>query len=184
MLAAANRILLALVGLALGGAGVLLLTGTGPYDGRHDVVLGEAERQRWHGHGWWWPAVLAALAVLVLLALWWLLAQLRRNRLPAVLVDTGDGAWALLRGHALETALTAETDALDGVEHCRATLHGRRETPSARLRVRLAPHAVPADVLAALADEILPHARTSAGLPAFPAEARLDVTGHHARRVT
>ncbi|MGW1766331.1 alkaline shock response membrane anchor protein AmaP [Streptomyces sp. NPDC002073] len=184
MLGTVNRILLGLAGLVLTALGTVLLTGVRPYEGRHDVLLGDAERTRWQEHGWWWPAVIATLAVLVLLALWWLLAQLRRSRLAAVLVDTGDGAGAVLRGHALEAALTAEAAALDGVAHCQVTLHGRRGAPRARVRMRLAPHAVPADALAGLADEVLAHARASAGLADLPAEARLQVASHHARRVT
>lgn len=43
---------------------------------------------------------------------------------------------------------------------------------------------MPADALAAVAGPVLTHARTSAGLPELPAEARLKVTSHRAQRVT
>jgi hypothetical protein len=117
-----NRILLALVGLALlAVGGAVLAVGLGVkspswwiHQGRHDVLLSTAERTRWRGEGWWWPVVIAALAVLVLLALWWLVAVLRRRRLREVLVDTGDGAGATLRGPALEHALAADAAALEG----------------------------------------------------------------------
>lgn len=176
-----NRVLLALLGLLLLAAGASLLTASGPFEGRHDPLLAP------HGRGWpgpWWAA-LGALGVCVLLALWWLLAQLRRARPAAVLVDTGDGAFAVLRGRALEEAVAADVrEAVEGVARCRVTLHGRRGAPALRVALELEPYAVPADVLAALAGPVLERARTSAALPALPAEARLHVTPRRARRVT
>lgn len=80
--------------------------------------------------GWWWPTVIAILAVLVVLALWWLLAQLRRGRLAEVLVDSGDGEGALLRGRALEGVLAAEAGHLDGVARAQVSLSGRMERPA------------------------------------------------------
>ncbi|OKK19769.1 hypothetical protein AMK16_12640 [Streptomyces sp. CB00455] len=184
MLGAVNRTLLALAGLALLAAGVSVLTASWPFAGRHAPLLTAAARRRhWHAEGWWWWAVAAGLALCVLLALWWLLSQLRRSRLRAVAVDTGDGAYALLRGRALEEAVAAETGALDGVARCRVALRGRRGSPALRLVVELEPHAVPADVLAALAGPVLTHARAAAGLADMPAEARLKVTPHRAERV-
>ncbi|WP_405707967.1 alkaline shock response membrane anchor protein AmaP [Streptomyces xanthophaeus] len=184
-LGAVNRILLALAGLVLLAAGLALLTGSWPLGGRHAPLLTEQTRDRyWHADGWWWWAVVAALAVCVLLALWWLLSQLRRPRLDAVVVDTGDGAFALLRGRALEEAVAAEAGALDGVAACKVVLRGKRGAPALRIGLELEPHAVPADALAGLAGPVLSHARSSAGLPALPTEARLRVTSHRAQRVT
>ncbi|MFF4419168.1 alkaline shock response membrane anchor protein AmaP [Streptomyces sp. NPDC001549] len=185
MLGTVNRVLLALAGAVLVAAGTVVLTGAWPLHGRHAPLLSEQTRNRyWHAEGWWWWAVLAALAVGVLLALWWLLSQFRRRRLQAVVVDTGDGAFAMLRGRALEEAVAAETGALDGVAGCRVALRGRRGSPALRVALQLEPHAVPADALAAVAGPVLTHARTSAGLPELPAEARLKVTSHRAQRVT
>ncbi|MCX4777526.1 alkaline shock response membrane anchor protein AmaP [Streptomyces sp. NBC_01264] len=176
-----NRVLLGLLGLVLLAAGASVLAATGPFEGRHEPLLAP------HGPGWpapWW-VVLAALGVCVLLALWWLLSQLRRARLAAVLVDTGDGAFAVLRGRALEEAVEADVqEAVEGVARCRVTLRGRRGAPALRVALELEPHAVPADVLAALAGPVLGRARGSAALPALPAEARLHVTPRRARRVT
>ncbi|MFF9006247.1 alkaline shock response membrane anchor protein AmaP [Streptomyces goshikiensis] len=180
-----NRILLGILGLLLLAAGAVLLTGFRPLGGRHAPLLAARTRRlHWHAEGWWWWAVMAGLAVCVVLALWWLLAQLRRSRLASVEVDTGDGAYAVLRGRALEAAVAAETGAVDGVASCRVALRGRRGSPSLRVAMELEPHAVPADALAALAGPVLTHARTSSGLPALPAEARLKVSSHRAARVT
>ncbi|MEU7603374.1 alkaline shock response membrane anchor protein AmaP [Streptomyces sp. NPDC040724] len=185
MLGTVNRILLAVAGLVLLAAGAVLLTGTWPLHGRHAPLLTAEARHRYgHADGWWSWAVLAGLAVVVLLALWWLLSQLRRPRLPAVVVDTGDGAFALLRGRALEQAVAAEAGALDGVAGCRVVLRGRRGSPALRVALQLEPHAVPADTLAAVAGPVLTHARASAGLADLPTEARLSVASHRAQRVT
>ncbi|MFD9164116.1 alkaline shock response membrane anchor protein AmaP [Streptomyces sp. NPDC059558] len=185
MLGTVNRILLAVTGAVLLAVGIVVLTGAWPLHGRHAPLLSEETRSRyWHADGWWWWAVAAGLAVGVLLALWWLLSQLRRSRLGAVVVDSGDGAFALLRGRALEEAVAAEAGAVDGVAGCRVALRGRRGSPALRVALQLEPHAVPADALAAVAGPVLTHARTSAGLPELPAEARLKVTSHRAQRVT
>ncbi|MEU1077470.1 MULTISPECIES: alkaline shock response membrane anchor protein AmaP [unclassified Streptomyces] len=192
MLRTVNRVLTGLAGLALTAVGgAVLAAGAGlsvpswwPWTDTGDVLLSRARRERWHDHGWWWPTVIAALAVLVLLTLWWLLAQLRRARLAEVLVDSGDGEGALLRGRALETVLAGEAEALPGVARARATLHGRRTTPAARVALLLEPHAAPADALSRLTAESLAHARDSAGLAALPAEVRMRAVKHRAHRVT
>lgn len=187
-----NRVLLGLAGLVLlAVGGGVLATGLGmsvpswwPFDGRDDVLLSEADRTRWRDEGWWWPVVIAALAVLVLLALWWLLAQLRRHRLAEVLVDSGDGEGAVLRGRALENVLAVEARTLDGVERAHVTLTGRRDAPRARVALLLAPHAEPAQTLSGLTRGALAHARDSAGLDSLPAEVRLREVKHRARRVS
>ncbi|MFI2781988.1 alkaline shock response membrane anchor protein AmaP [Streptomyces sp. ALB3] len=191
MIRTVNRVLLGLAGLVLvvvGGA--VLATGLGlsapswwPFDGRDDVLLSEADRTRWRDEGWWWPTVIAVLAVLVVLALWWFLAQLRRGRLSEVLVDSGDGEGALLRGRALEGVIADEAGALDGVSDAKAALTGRRTAPRARVRMLMEPHASPALALRGLAEGALTHARSSAGLDELPAEVRLRAVKHRAERV-
>ncbi|MFJ8145039.1 alkaline shock response membrane anchor protein AmaP [Streptomyces sp. NPDC096048] len=186
-----DRVLLGLVGLillALGGS--VLAIGFGApapswwlHQGPHDVLLGEAERTRWRDAGWWWPVVIAALAVLLLLALWWLVAVVRRRRLAEVLVDTGDGEGAVLRGRALEAVLAQEADRVDGVERAKVRLTGRRTAPAARIRLLLAPHVDPGTALNDLTTHALTHARTSANLEDLPAEVHLRGVKHRAERV-
>ncbi|MFI1399657.1 alkaline shock response membrane anchor protein AmaP [Streptomyces sp. NPDC020681] len=187
-----NRVLVGLAGLALfcvGGA--VLAAGTGlsvpswwPWYGPGDVLLSDADRYRWRDEGWWWPVVIAVLAVLVLLALWLFVAQLRRARLAEVLVDSGDGEGALLRGRALEGVLEGEAESLEGVSRAHITLTGRRSTPQARVALLLEPHASPAESLTRLTTEAVAHARDSAGLEVLPAEVHLRAASHGARRVT
>ncbi|MCQ4206148.1 MULTISPECIES: alkaline shock response membrane anchor protein AmaP [Streptomyces] len=187
-----NRIVLGLLGLVLVlGGGSVLAVGLGVkppswwiHDGKDDVLLSVADRNRWRDDGWWWPTVIAVLGVLVLLALWWLVAQLRRRRLAEVLVDTGDGEGALLRGRALEGVLAGGAEALDGVERAGVRLTGRRSTPQARVALTLQPHAAPGEALHRLSEEALAQARDSAGLAALPAEVRLRAVKHRAERVS
>lgn len=192
MLRIVNRVLIGFIGLVLlvfGGSVLAVGLGVRPpswwiYEGRHDVLLSTARRMKWRDQGWWWPAVIAALAVLLLLALWWLVAVVRRRRLADVLVDTGDGAGALLRGRALEGVLAAESSRLGGVDHAAVRLTGRRSLPEARVRLLLEPHVDPGHALRLLTEEALAHARDSAGLAALPAEVRLRGVKHRAERVT
>ncbi|MER6715894.1 MULTISPECIES: alkaline shock response membrane anchor protein AmaP [unclassified Streptomyces] len=192
MLRIVNRVFLGLVGLVLlvlGGSVLAVRLGAPApswwiHQDRHDVLLSDAERTRWRDAGWWWPVVIAVLAVLLLLALWWLVSVLRRRRLAEVLVDTGDGEGALLRGRALEDALTGEAARIDGVDRSRAHLTGRRSAPEARVRLALEPHVDPGAALDDFTTGALTHARTSAGLASLPAEVRLTGVKHHAERVS
>ncbi|MCB5907318.1 alkaline shock response membrane anchor protein AmaP [Streptomyces pinistramenti] len=193
-----NRVLLGLIGaVLLGTGGVVLLAGLGlasawhfslpggwPWTRPDDVLLSDEHRTRWVDRGWWWPAVIAVLAVVVLLLLWWLLGQLRRRRLGQILVDSGDGEGATLRGRALEGVLAAETEALDGVERAGVRLTGRRTRPQVRAVLALAPHADPGTVLLRFSDGAVARARGSAGLERLPAEVRLRAVRHRAERVS
>ncbi|CAL9407670.1 alkaline shock response membrane anchor protein AmaP [Streptomyces sp. enrichment culture] len=192
MLRTVNRVLTGLAGLvllAVGGA-VLAVAFDAPapswwlHQGPDDVLLSTAERTRWRDAGWWWPVVIAALAVLLLLALWWLVAVVRRRRLTEVLVDTGDGESATLRGRALEDVLAGGADRVDGVERARVRLTGRRNAPATRVRLLLAPHVDPGSALHDLTTRALAHARTSAGLTSLPAEVQLRGVKHRAERVS
>ncbi|MEV0690174.1 alkaline shock response membrane anchor protein AmaP [Streptomyces sp. NPDC050388] len=187
-----NRVLLGLTGLllaALGGSVLAIGLGTPMpswwlHQGRHDVLLSDAERTRWRDQGWWWPVVIAALAVLVLLLLWWLVAIVRRHRTAEVFVDTGDGDGAILRGRALEAALAEEAGRLDGVDQAHVRLTGRRGAPRTRVRLLLEPHVDPGTALDTLTTGALTHAREAAGLAALPAEVRLRAVKHRAERVS
>ncbi|WP_225828197.1 alkaline shock response membrane anchor protein AmaP [Streptomyces naphthomycinicus] len=186
-----HRALLALAGvilLVLGGAVLAVGLGAPPpswwlHTGPHDVLLTRAERTRWRDTAWWWPAVIAALTALVLLALWWLTAVLRRHRPAELLIDTGDGAGARLRGRALESALAAEAAAQTGVARARILLRGRRTRPTVRAWLQLDPDTPPAEALTTFTAGALAHARESAGLASLPAEVRLGEVEHRAERV-
>ncbi|MEV8313275.1 alkaline shock response membrane anchor protein AmaP [Streptomyces sp. NPDC059900] len=192
MLKTVNRVVLGLIGLVLvlGGGSVLAVgLGVSPpswwvHDGKRDVLLSDADRDRWRDEGWFWPTVIAVLAVCLLLALWWLVAQFRRRRLAEVLVETGDGEGALLRGRALENVLVGEAESLEGVQRAAVFLTGRRNAPEARVSLHLEPHATPGEALHLLSAQALAHARDSAGLDRLPAVVQLRGVKHRAERVS
>ncbi|MFI9718952.1 alkaline shock response membrane anchor protein AmaP [Streptomyces sp. NPDC052396] len=200
MLKTVNRVLLALAGLLLVALGAAVLVGAldlrrrwglalpagWPFAGAHDVLLSAAARRRRRGGDWWWPVVITVLSLLVLLALCWLLAQVRRRRLDTVLVhggDSGDADMVLLRAGALEEAMSAEAAEAAGVEDAVVTLTGRRTAPEARVTLTLAAHSAPAAALHRLCTEALDHARSSVGLTKLPARVRLRIVRHRAERV-
>lgn len=197
VLRSVNRVLLALIGLLLLALGLTVLVAgfdlprhwnfslpSGwPWDGPDEVLLSDADRTRWRSESWWWPAVLGGLGLLVILLLWWLLAQLRRRRLGEVLVESGQGEGALLRGKALSNVLEAEAASLPGVDDAAVRLSGRRTAPRASVELLLAPHAEPGPVLGRVTGEALEHARASASLDGLPAELRLRTVKHRPERV-
>jgi hypothetical protein len=195
---AVNRVLLGLTGLVLLVIGLSVLVGSTnlqrhwgftlphwwPYMNSDDVLLTAHDRTRYRSNGWWWPVVIAVLGVLVLGCLWWLLAQARTRRLRQIRVDSGDGQGALLRGRALESVLTSEAEAYDGVEWAHVALVGKRGRPQARLVLGLAPQATPDEVVSGLDTSVLARARASAGLDRLPAEAHLRAVRHKPTRVS
>lgn len=155
---ALNRTLLALAGLALLGTGLLVLTGgldlyrrldITPPDGRPyttpgDVLLTDAQRTRWTGEDWWWPAVIAALGVVLVLALWWLYAQLRHRHPGGLPVGSPPVAGVRLNDHALAQALAEDCSRLPGVKDADAHLTGSAGSPRAHITLTLDPHTSPA----------------------------------------
>lgn len=192
-----NRLLLGLTGAALAGFGLAALAaaldlprrwGIGlpsrwAWQGPQDVLLRRADRLRWQDEAWWWPMVIGGLVLLVLMLLWWLLAQARRRRLTEVLVDSGDGVGALLRGRAMEDVMTSEAEALPGVDRAQVTLVGARTRPRARIGALLTPQSRPGEIVTRLRTESVARARTSAGLDHLPAEVRLRAAGRGGERV-
>lgn len=193
---ALNRTLLAVAGLVLLGGGLLVLAGAldlyrrrnldppadWPLTGPHDTLVPARDRTRWTDESWWWPTVIAALAVLAALALWWFLAQLRHRHPGRLPVGDPPCAGVELHDDALADALAADTGRLPGVHDAHAHLTGPARRPLADLSVSLAPDANPRDVLHALAVGPLSRARHSTGWDHFPARATLRVTSHRPHR--
>lgn len=99
------------------------------------------------------------------------------------MVDTGDGESAQVRSRALEQALSNETGDFPGVDRATTRLAGRRTQPTARIKLRLTPHASPADAITRLTHDTLPQAQHSLGLTKLPAEIRLRERRHRPDRV-
>ncbi|MGW3263490.1 alkaline shock response membrane anchor protein AmaP [Streptomyces sp. NPDC001056] len=195
---ALNRSLLALAGLVLLGGGLLILFAGLDLYRRHDLVppagwpltapddvlLGSADRARWSSQGWWWPAVIAALVLTALLALWWLLAQLSRHRPGSLPVGgTPPQEGVELRDRALSEAIANEAGALPGVDHAAVLITGRPGRHRTRIKLTLTPEGTPGATLGALCEGPIGTARRSTGLTDMPAEVRLEVSRHGPHRV-
>ncbi|NYI03316.1 alkaline shock response membrane anchor protein AmaP [Allostreptomyces psammosilenae] len=194
-----NRVVLALIGLLLvAGGGAALLAAVDPagrwgvrppswlpWRGPDAVPFPRETRAHLEAAGWWWPVIFTALGAGVLLALWWLVAQLKRRR-PARISVPGAGPGedgVQLRGRALAHAVADEAELLPGVWRARAALFGTPARPRVRVLLTLRPEADPVRVLAALADGPLRHARESVGLAELPADVRLRVAEPSSTRV-
>ncbi|MER6440176.1 alkaline shock response membrane anchor protein AmaP [Streptomyces sp. NPDC001185] len=192
-----NRLLLGLCGVVLLGGGLLILAagfdlyhrlGLSPPAGwpatrTHDVLLSNADRIRWSGQGWWWwPAVIAVLTLAAILALSWLLAQMRHRPGAVHLGGTPPPESVELRGQALGDAVASEARTLPDVEQADAHLAGRAAGPQLHIALTLTDHGLPAPALQALCRGPVAHARASTGLPRLPIHALLHVGRHKARR--
>ncbi|MFE7559720.1 alkaline shock response membrane anchor protein AmaP [Kitasatospora sp. NPDC057500] len=186
-----NRLLLGVVGTALLVAGVLVLAGGLDLYGRLGVdppsrwpltspdqpVVSARSRTRWTGESWWWPAVIAGLAVVVAGTAWWLLAQVRRSGPTTVVLPTpgASGLRLRLRTRALEEAVETEAVALPEVERVGVRLVRGSGQQRLRAAVRMTPGGDPA----ALAEHFETGPRTgvlaSMGLPELPADLRIRV---------
>ncbi|MET4927528.1 hypothetical protein P3L51_35090 [Streptomyces sp. PSRA5] len=168
---AVDRTLMAVLGAVLAGAGAWVLTGhetvrahlpgwwPASATARTDSALTDrAQLSRLRDHGWWTPAVIAALAVAFLLLVWWLLAQFRTGQ-PRTLPLPRPGLG--LRTRALTAAMEEGTEQIPGVNRARVTLSGRPHRMRATFSVRLEADATPADVIRRIDAGPVADARTS-----------------------
>ncbi|MWA03967.1 alkaline shock response membrane anchor protein AmaP [Actinomadura sp. LD22] len=172
-----NRTGLVLVGalmVAAGGAG--LARGAGAFGGDRagGLVFSGTVRRYAADHGWFWPAVAAAVIVLALLGLAWLLAQGRTGRLPGLAVEPDpSGGRTRVSAKAVTDALEAEVAEYPGVRTARARLIGSSRRPELRLNVTYLRRADPAELRRRIEDEGMPRLATALGRPSIPAVVRL-----------
>lgn len=163
-----NRVLLTLLGLlllALGVLGILPAVGAFGEDRSDDRVLApELERFVAEHAPWLWPLVALLLVLLALLALRWLVQQLRTDRVGDLdlTTDRTRGETHLDAG-ALTDALVASTERCPGVESAAARLVRTGGSRRLLLHVRLADRADPVAARQALADGPLTELRAVLG---------------------
>ncbi|WP_435279633.1 alkaline shock response membrane anchor protein AmaP [Streptomyces sp. 1222.5] len=192
-----NRVLLTLTGLVLLGGGLLIIAAGcdlyrrldltppagWPLTAPDDVLLSSADRTRWSSQDWWWPAVIATLALITLLALWWLLAQLRRQHPSRVPVGTEHAQPGVeLRHSTLSDAIAAQAGTLPGFSRAKVRVTGRPARPRADITVTLTPTTAPDTALKALDHGPLNDARHSTGHEDLYAETRLRIAHHKPHR--
>ncbi|MFC9234900.1 alkaline shock response membrane anchor protein AmaP [Streptomyces decoyicus] len=189
-----NRTLLALLGLVLLGGGLLVLAGGAdiyrrlnlmppagwPLTASHNVLVPSADQTRWTDMSWWWPATIAALALLMLLAVAWLLSQHRRPSQLTV-ADSSEET-VTVSNHALSDALTTDLTMLPGVRGCHALFYGKHTHPQARIGLTLSTGTSPQQISKGLHDAV-ERARRSAGWDDLPTHVDLTVARHKPHRV-
>jgi hypothetical protein len=126
--------------------------------------------------GWLWPAAAVAAAILVLLALRWLLAVLfSTDRSGDLLIPSGSSAGrTTLASGALTGALVAEIEGYRGVSSARARVIGDPADPELVVAARLEETADFVALRQRIETGALTHARAAVGNPSLPT--RLDLT--------
>ena len=185
-----NRIGLAVVGvLLLAAGGYVLARSLGAFGTEQADAPVYAERSAsWiHAQQPWIWITLAAIGVIVaLLALRWLLVQLRTDRLGRIAMDTdlaldpdddGDlGAGrTTLPTSALTTAIGHEIDGYPGVRAVTVHVAGRPDRPELRLEVTIDSDADPARIRTRIVDEAIAHAKAALDTEFLPTQLLLAV---------
>ena len=185
-----NRIGLAVVGvLLLAAGGYVLARSLGAFGTEQADAPVYAERSAsWiHAQQPWIWITLAAIGVIVaLLALRWLLVQLRTDRLGRIAMDTdlaldpdddGDlGAGrTTLPTSALTSAIGQEIDGYPGVRAVTVHVAGRPDRPELRLEVTIDSGADPARIRTRIVDEAIAHAKAALDTEFLPTQLLLAV---------
>lgn len=167
-----NRIGLGLLGLVLlvaGGAIVIRATGLfgGLLGPAGDPVYSDTTASWVHDQRPWLWLTIAAVGVLAaLLALRWLLVQLRSDRLGRLMVDTDHrdvpaSGRADVPAGVVTSAVGQEVDGYRGVQKIRVALTGRPDQPELRLTVTADPDADLSRLRRRITGEALAHARAA-----------------------
>lgn len=185
-----NRLGLTVIGVLVTLAGVAVLLA-------HFGVLGSrvatenlypAPAAGWlAGHRWAYWIAAAVLLVLALLAVRWLLVQLRTDRVGRLSVDSDrsdelNAGRTVLQGSALLDALDADIDAIPGVQKVSTNLSGTRDAPELWLTVTLHENSDSGAVRAVLVEKVLPNLRSFLDQPRMPAYLTLKVSTRSAAR--
>ena len=166
-----NRVVLTLLGLMMLAAGALgLCLGAGVFGERRasEPVLPQDVSTYPDGRPWFWWAVAGILLLIAVLALLWLLAQLKTDRMTRLdrTTDARDG-YTKLHASALTNAVEDEAAGITGVAGASAKVREHRGQ-HVFLRVGLDDSADIAAVRARLEDEVVAHLREGVGDPRFP----------------
>lgn len=171
---ALNRVVLTVLGLLLVAAGGLgLAAGAGAFRPANPRVLPPDVRHYARTTTWFWWAVAGFSLLVALLALAWLIAQLRSERASRLdlTVDDRDGV-TMVHAGALTDAVAGEAESLRGVSGASANLRDRRGK-RLHLAVELTDYADIPDVRRALEDRVVVHARQAIDAPDLPVQVEL-----------
>jgi len=185
-----NRIGLAVVGvLLLAAGGYLLARSLGAFGTEQAVSAVYSERTASWIHAqqpWIWITLAAVGVIVALLALRWLLVQLRTERLGRIALDTdldpdpeynsdlGAGRTSLPTS-ALTAAIGQEIDGYPGVRAVTVHVCGRPDRPELRLEVTMDSGADPARIRTRIVDEAIAHAKVALDAEFLPTQLLLAV---------
>jgi hypothetical protein len=135
--------------------------------------------------GWLWPVAAVAAAIVVLLALRWLLALLfSTDRSSDLLIHPGSpGGRTTLATGALTEAVVEEIESYRGVNSARARLLGEPQDPELVVTAALEDTADFAALRQRIETRALTHARSAVGNPSLPTQLDLTVTTKRSTRV-
>ncbi|GAA1882292.1 hypothetical protein GCM10009687_58260 [Asanoa iriomotensis] len=135
------------------------------------------------GHStWFWPIAAAALTLLGVLSLLWLVAILRPARKTGDISIDGS-ARTTLGSAALRDALTNEIQGYRGVQNAKVRVYGEPTEPKIGVRVNLTQDARVAEVRDRIERQALAHAREALDAPEIPVILDLGVSGKTGPRV-
>jgi len=166
-----NRVVLTVLGLLLltaGGLGLAVSVGALGESRADNSVLPQEVSTFPDGHPWFWWAVTGALLLIAVLALLWLLTQLKTSRTTRLDLTTNarDG-YTTLHASALTDAVEDEALGITGVTNVSANVHEHRGQ-HLFLRVGLAESADIDEVRTRLENEVVTHLREGVTDPRFP----------------
>jgi hypothetical protein len=171
-----NRARLSLLGLillVLGGLGLAAGFGAFGSSVAQRPVLTDDVRTFPEEYAWFWWAVAAVLLGIALLALRWLLIQLRTDRVTTLSIDRSGQGETLLRGSALRDVVEEELESFRGVGRASASLRGRADRPTCRVAVVLDGRGNVADVRDQVESTTVPHLRQALEDEDVPVDVRL-----------
>jgi hypothetical protein len=184
-----NRVILLLLALLLIGAGVAAGAASvgafGTATRHRRLIANPAGNFIGAQGGWLWPATAVAAAILVLLALRWLLALLlSTDRAGDLLIPFGHSAGrTTLASGALTDAVVAEIEGYRGVNWARARVIGDPADPELVVDAALEETADFAALRQRIETGALTHARAAVGNPSLATRLDLTVTTKRSTRV-
>lgn len=166
-----NRMALTMLGLllvAVGGLGLAVSGGAFGAWRETEPVLPEEVSTFPEGRPWFWWAMSGALLLIAVLALLWLLTQLRTERTTRLdLTTNAREGYTTLHTGALTNAVEDEALGITGVTSVSANMHQHRRQHVV-LRVGLAESADIDEVRTRLENEVVTHLREGLADPHFP----------------
>lgn len=156
-----NRVLLVVVGtilILLGIAVLLHSTGILGDDRADSPVIATATADWYAANGsWLWPTLAAVAFVLLVLAIWWVAAQVRTQGSSRVEIERAPTGTVTVSGGYLEECVERDAVQLDGIARARARISTDPEAIHLDLTLWVGPPYDVGAAVARVANTVLPH---------------------------